>query len=119
MEKILALHKLGSADSSKGKFNSEYSNEKAIRKLVEDAWRQATPDDVGPGRWKNGRAVIAAQVLGLTDGVPQPYIIGTSGLRPSAPSIPTNTYVVIIDSNNNVVTCYPINPTDKINPRDE
>jgi len=119
MEKILELHKLGSPDSSKGKFNSEYSNEIAIQQLIEEAWKQATPADVSAAFWNRGRAVIAAQVMDVIDGVPRPHIIGNSGDRPSAPSIPTNTYVVILESDNRVVTCYPINPVDKINPRDE
>jgi hypothetical protein len=38
------------------------------------------------------------------------------GLR--VPSVETNTYVVVLDSDNNVITAYPINPADEINPMD-
>ncbi len=75
MEKILERHKFGSADLTAGKFTPEYSNEEAIHQLVEDAWKQAAPDGVGPGYWNDGRAVIAAQVMGVTDGIREPDII--------------------------------------------
>jgi hypothetical protein len=38
------------------------------------------------------------------------------GLR--VPSVETNTYVVVLDADNNVTTAYPINPADEINPMD-
>jgi len=119
MKHITDLHGVGTPDETKGKFTAEYSTETAIRQLVDDAWKQATPADIGAGRWGNGRAAIAAEVLDVIDGVPQPHIIGVSGARKSAPSIPTNTYIVVLDSDNNVITTYPINPADTINPRDE
>jgi hypothetical protein len=119
IQKIRDLHFVDSSVKDKGKFNAEYSNEAAIKQLVEDAWRQARPEDFGPGYWHDGRAVIAAQVLDVLDGVRQPHIIGDSATGRPAPSIPTNTYVVIIDSDNKVITCYPINPVDKINPRND
>jgi len=118
MEKILRGHGFGTPDDTKGKFTPDNSTPEAISRLVEDAWKSATPDDLGAGDWK-GNVVIGAKVMELVDGAPQPVIIGVSGKERPAPSIPTDTYIVVIDSNNNVKTCYPINPVDKINPRDE
>lgn len=118
MDKIMRDHGFGTPDNTKGKFTPDNSTPEAIRGLVEDAWKNATPDDLGAGDWK-GNVVIGARVMELVDGVPQPVIIGVSGKDRPAPSIPTDTYIVVIDSNNKVKTCYPINPSDKINPRDE
>lgn len=118
MKHIRELHGFGTPDDTKGKFTPDNSTPEAISRLVEDAWKNATPDDLGAGDWKEN-VVIGAKVMELVDGAPQPVIIGISGKEREAPSIPTDTYVVVIDSNNNVKTCYPINPADKINPRDE
>jgi len=85
--------------------------------LVEDAWKQATPEDLGAGDFTN-TVVIGAGVAIIVDGAAEPYIIGRSGEERSAPSVLTNTYVVVIGSDNYVRSCYPINPGDEINPRD-
>jgi hypothetical protein len=115
---IRDFHGAGTADNTKGKFTPEYLTAEAIRGLVEDAWKQATPEDLGAGK-PSDRVVIGAGVSIIVDGVAEPYIIGRSGEGRRAPSVPTNTYVVVIDSNNHVRSCYPINPDDEINPRDE
>jgi hypothetical protein len=118
MKHIRELHDFGTPNERKGKFRPEYSNDEAIRQLVEDAWKHATAEDLGAGNDGTGTVVIAASVSMLENGVLRPSIIGVSG-RLRTPSIPTNAYVVVIDSNNNVKTCYPINPADPINPREE
>ncbi|MGA7384055.1 MAG: hypothetical protein WBW81_04990 [Methylocella sp.] len=115
---ILTLHGAGTADKTKGKFTPEYSTAEAIRGLVEDAWKQATPEDLGAGNYTD-TVVIGAGVTIIVDGVAEPYIIGRSGEERRAPSVPTNAYVVVIGSNNYVRSCYPINPDDEIKPRDE
>jgi hypothetical protein len=109
-----------SAPPEKGKFNAEYATEEGIRGLIEEAWAKSTPADVAAGRWGE-RVVIAGAVFEIDPdtGTKIPYIIGRSGRRGSAPSIPTNSYVVVLDSDMNVVTCYPISPADEVNPRDE
>ncbi len=118
MKHIHDLHFAGTPDEFKGKFTPEYSNEEAIRGLVEDAWKNATQEDLGAGTCF-GTVVIGAGVSILVDGAPQPYIIGYSGKGLRVPAVPTNTYVVVLDENNYVKTCYPINPADEINFRDE
>jgi hypothetical protein len=109
-----------SAPPEKGKFTAEYATDDAIRSLIKQAWEKATPADVAAGRWGGG-VVIAGSVfeIDLDTGAKVPYIIGTSGIRSTVRSIPTNTYVVVLESNMNVKTCYPINPADAVNPRDE
>jgi hypothetical protein len=119
MHHIRERHFFDSSATSAGKFTPEYSSEEAIRRLVEDAWAQATPEDTGPGRWSKGLAVIGAQVLDIVDGVPRPHIIGISAEGMKAPSIPTCVYVVVIDANNNVKSIFPINTVDGLNPRGE
>lgn len=118
LKHILELHSFGTADNSKGKFTPEFSTEQAIRELIEKAWEQATPEDLGAGTHPDS-VVIAGAMLMIVNGVAQPYIIGRSGEERRAPAVPTNTYVVVIGSNNQVRSCYPINPVDEINPRDE
>lgn len=118
MKHVEERHFFDSTAKDAGKFTPEYSNEQAIRQLVEDAWKQATPQDIGAGYFRES-TVIAAQVLDVIDGAPTPHIIGISAERRSVPSIPTSVYVVILDRGNNVKSVYPINPLDKINPRDE
>jgi len=87
---ILGFHGAGTADSTKGKFTPEYSTAEAIRGLVEDAWKQSTPEDLGAGDFTN-TVVIGAGVAIIVDGVARPYIIGRSGEERSAPSVLTNT----------------------------
>jgi hypothetical protein len=113
----MKLHSFSSIIPDKGRFTPKYSNEDAIRKLIDDAWEQATQSDIGPAYW--GNIVIAASVFQMeteTHAV-TPSIIGQSATGRPAPSIPTNTYIVIVDRDLNVLTCYPINPLDAINPQ--
>jgi hypothetical protein len=44
--------------------------------------------------------------------------VGMSGRDLRVPSIETNTYVVVLDHDNNVISVYPTNPADEINPMD-
>ncbi|MGH6857489.1 MAG: hypothetical protein ACRECP_07605 [Methylocella sp.] len=119
IDDILRKHG-SSARPDNGKFNEEYATEENIRTLIEGAWAKATPLDVAAGRW-GGNVVIAGSVyeVSAATGEKTPYAIGTSGSRGSAPPAETNTYVIVLDSNMNVITCYPINPADEVNPRDE
>jgi hypothetical protein len=82
------------------------------------AWEQATPMDVAASY--EDRVIITGAVFDLDpqSGEKHAYPIGRSATLNTS-SIITNTYVVILDSENNVVNCYPINPADYINPRDE
>jgi hypothetical protein len=106
------------ASIKKGAFNAEYANADAIRSLIKGAWEQATPMDVAASY--EDRVIIAGAVFDFDPqtGEKHPYPIGRSAAL-NTPSIITNTYVVILDSENNVVNCYPINPADPVNPRDE
>jgi hypothetical protein len=118
LKHILTLHGAGTPDTKKGKFTPQYSTEDQVRDLVQKAWEQATPEDIAMGS-PTDRAVIAASMSVIVNDEIRPEIIGNSGTGLRVPSIPTNTYVVVIDSNRKVITCYPINPEDEINPRDE
>jgi hypothetical protein len=104
-----------------GQFNPEYWSEEAIRDLVARAWAQAGPKDVGPGKDQgpDATAIIAFDSFhtDLRTGASRPYDIGRSGTGFHAPSVSTNTFVVVIRSNMTVKTCYPINPLDRENPR--
>ncbi|MGB6176891.1 MAG: hypothetical protein WBF43_11290, partial [Methylocella sp.] len=94
--------------------------EEKIRTLIEGAWAKATPLDVAAGRWGGGVVIVGSVFeVNLATGKKTRYIIGTSGIRGSSASVETNTYVVVLDSDMNVKTCYPINPADEVNPRDE
>jgi hypothetical protein len=104
-----------------GQFTPQFWSEEALQGLIAKAWEEAKARDVGPGKEnsKIATAVIAFDTY-LPDpetGFEMPYIIGTSGTGLHTPSVPTNTFVVVIDSNIYVRTCYPINPLDRENPR--
>ncbi len=117
MNDIIRVHG-PNASIKKGAFNAEYANAEAIKRLIRGAWEQATPADVAAS-YKD-RVIIAGAVfdLNLQTGEKVPHPVGRSAAL-NTPSIITNTYVVIFDSENNVINCYPINPADYINPRDE
>ena len=117
MDDILKKHG-PNASIKKGAFNAEYATEDAIRGLIKGAWERATPMDVAASY--EGRVIITGAVFDLDpqSGEKHAYPIGRSAAL-NTPSIITNTYVVILDAENNVVNCYPINPADPINPRDE
>ncbi|MGO9672996.1 MAG: hypothetical protein ACLPSF_02305 [Methylocella sp.] len=117
IDKMLRIHG-PDASIKKGSFDAEYANGEAIRGLINQAWEQATPMDTAPSY--EDRVIIAGAVFTLDQqtGAKTPYPIGRSGAL-NTPSVITNTYVVILDSENNVINCYPINPADPINPRDE
>jgi hypothetical protein len=117
MNDILKKHG-PNASIKKGAFNAEYATEDAIRGLIKGAWERATPMDVAASY--EDRLIIAGAVFDLDPqtGEKHPHPIGRSAAL-NTPSIITNTYVVILDAENNVVNCYPINPADYINPRDE
>jgi hypothetical protein len=117
MNKIIRVHGPNAA-INKGAFNAEYANADAIRGLIKGAWERATPMDVAASY--EDRVIIAGSVFDLDPqtGEKHFYPIGRSAAL-NTRSIITNTYVVILDSENNVVNCYPINPADYINPRDE
>jgi len=121
---ILGLHGWGTANETKGKFFPAYSTEEKIRTLIEDLWQQATPDD--PATSYRGRVVIAASSYVNDNGVVSPDYVGflgdlTNVREPNGefgtPSVKTNLYVVILDSDMEVITCFPINPLDLRNPR--
>jgi hypothetical protein len=117
MNKIIKIHG-PNASIKKGAFNAEYATADAIRGLIKGAWERATPMDVAASY--EDRVIIAGAVFDLDPqtGEKHFYPIGRSAAL-NTPSIITNTYVVILDPENNVVNCYPINPADYINPRDE
>jgi hypothetical protein len=71
IDHILDRHGAGTADNTKGKFTPEYSTAEAIRGLVEDAWKQATPEDLGAGNFTE-TVVIGAGVSIIVDGVAEP-----------------------------------------------
>ncbi|MGB6177618.1 MAG: hypothetical protein WBF43_15090, partial [Methylocella sp.] len=121
---ILDRHGAGTANITAGKFNSAYSTEEKIRTLIEDLWKQATPEDLAS--FDQGRVIIAASSYVKIDGQINIDYVGFSGERTNVrelngefgtPSVQTNLYVVLLDSNMRVKTCYPINPLDLRNPR--
>jgi hypothetical protein len=69
----------------------------------------------------NDSVVIVASRFSIDNatGVITRVPVGMSGRFLMARSVETNTYVVILDSDNNVRTAYPINPADEINPMDQ
>jgi hypothetical protein len=121
---ILDRHGSGTADITAGKFTPAYSTEEKIRTLIEDLWKTATPEDLAS--FDQGRVIIAASSYKNDNGHIYPDYVGFSGERTNVrepngefgtPSVQTNLYVVILDSNMRVKTCYPINPLDLRNPR--
>jgi hypothetical protein len=73
-----------------------------------------------------GRVVIAAPSYEKLKGEINPDYVGVSGDRTKirelsgewgTPSVKTNLYVVILDSDMEVKTCFPINPLDLKNPQ--
>jgi hypothetical protein len=122
IEHILSRHGAGTADKTKGKFTPAYSTEEKIRNLIEDLWKTATPEDLAAN--DRGRVIIAAsshvnidgKIYGDDVGGNRTEIKGPTG-EFGTPSVKTNLYVVILDSDMQVITCFPINPLDLQNPR--
>jgi hypothetical protein len=121
---ILERHGSGTPDITAGKFTPAYSTAEKIRNLIEDLWKTATPEDLAS--FDQGRVIIAASSYENIDGEINPDYVGLSGARTNVrepngefgtPSVKTNLYVVILDSDMRVKTCYPINPLDLRNPR--
>ncbi|HEY4846948.1 MAG TPA: hypothetical protein VIH87_03925 [Methylocella sp.] len=124
IDHILKRHGSGTADMTAGKFTPAYSTEEKIRKLIEDLWKTATPEDLAS--FDQGRVIIAASSHVKLDGEIHDDYVGFSGERTNVrepngefgtPSVQTNLYVVILDADMRVQTCYPINPLDLRNPR--
>lgn len=65
------------------------------------------------------RVVLAGKVYFDDELGTHPLNIGRSATGLKTPSVETNAFVVILDSNNYVITCYPINPADPVYPLDE
>lgn len=118
LDHIRERHRFSSTVPDKGKFSPEYSSDDQIKNLIQDAWKLATPADVALAHF--GNIVIAGAVFDRDNdtGVTIPHIIGQSATgRAGAPSIPTNAYVIILTPDLKVLTCYPVNPADRIHPR--
>jgi hypothetical protein len=79
IEHILARHGAGTADNTKGKFTPAYSIEEKIRKLIEDLWKTAPPDDLAAS--DRGRVIIAASSHVIINGEIQDDDGGISGDR--------------------------------------
>jgi hypothetical protein len=114
---ILDEHGPGAKDR-KGEFYPEFANAESITFLIEEAWANATRIHVGAAK-EIDRVVLGGTVWFDDETGTHPLNIGRSGRGLKTPSIETNTYVVIRDSNNNVITCYPINPADWVYPFEE
>jgi hypothetical protein len=121
---ILDFHGAGTADATKGKFTPAYSTAEKIRNLIEDLWITATSDDLAASY--RGKVIIAASSHEIDNGEIHDDVVGISGDRTKikelngewgTPSVKTNLYVVILDSDMEVKTCFPINPLDLRNPR--
>ncbi|HUI19994.1 MAG TPA: hypothetical protein VLZ74_02990 [Methylocella sp.] len=124
LNKIVSDHGVSWTDMEKGRFIGHYATAEGIRELIADAWNKATPEDLAASYM--GRVIIGAASFALVGGKPEPDIVGFSGdrsdrIEPTGqkglPSVPTNIYVVILDSNMKVISCYPIHPLDVRNPR--
>jgi hypothetical protein len=114
---ILEKHGPGAKDR-KGEFYPEFANAESIRLLIEEAWANATRIHVGAAD-QIDRVVLGGTVWFDDESGTHPLNIGRSATGLKTPSIETNTYVVILDSNNYVITCYPINPADWVYPFEE
>ncbi len=117
INKIERVHGPG-AEDGKGEFYPAFDNAESIKWLVEQAWEKAIPTHVYAGQ-EIDRVVIGARAYVEDDTGKHPLYIGRSGRGLKTPSSETDTYVVILDSNNNVITCYPINPADVVYPYEE
>jgi len=124
LKHILERYGAGTADKTAGKFTPAYSTEEKIRSLIEDLWKEATPDDLAA--FYLGTVVIVGSSHVKDNGKIYDDYVGFSGDRTEikepngewgTPSVKTNFYVVILDSDMRVETCYPINPLDLRNPR--
>jgi hypothetical protein len=124
INKILRDHGPEWSDPEKGRFTGKYATEEGIRTLIADLWKEATPDDLALPY--GGRVIIAASSHVKIDGKIYDDYVGFSGDRTEiieltgefgTPSVKTNLYIVILDSDMRVISCYPINPLDLRNLR--
>ncbi|MGH6794854.1 MAG: hypothetical protein ACREDH_06580 [Methylocella sp.] len=118
MDKILDFHGPGALEKydRKGEFNAKFATPQGIKELVDDAFAHATPDTVGPGNPYDRVVIVNSEYSVDETGKISSVLVGTSGTKLKVPSIETDTYVVILDSDNNVITAYPINPDDEAIP---
>lgn len=119
LKHILRRHGVGGNQNDKeaGEFLPQYATEEGIKSLIADAWSQATPADLLPNKPYDSAMVIGVRAFKRieTEGSPpidEPIIVGISGDRPGSPSVPTDTYVLIVDSNMRVKSLFPVNPKD-------
>ncbi len=117
IDKIKRVHGPG-AEEGKGEFYAQFANEASIQWLIQEAWANATRVKVRVGN-KIDRVVVAGKVYIDDETGTHELIIGRSARGLKTPSIETNAYVIILDSNNVVITCYPINPADPVFPDEE
>jgi len=120
MTHILDRHGLGAQlrDPSAGEFTAEYATPAGILELVAGAWSAANPNDFRPGN-RPGTVIMEREVY-LKDtvtGAVVPYPVGKSGVYKGTGGLPTNAYVVIMNSNLQVITAYPIDPSQLLGPK--
>ncbi|MGH6799923.1 MAG: hypothetical protein ACRECZ_00665 [Methylocella sp.] len=117
IDKIKRVHGPG-ADYKKGEFFAQFANEETIKWLIQEAWANSTRMNVGAAN-EPDRVVLAGTVWKNDETGTHEVNIGWSGRKLKTPSEETNAYVVILDSSNYVITCYPINPDDTVFPDEE
>ncbi|MGH6835761.1 MAG: bacterial transcriptional activator domain-containing protein [Methylocella sp.] len=117
IDKIKRDHGPGAKDK-KGEFFAQFANEERIKWLIQGAWANSTPMHVGAGNTPD-RVVLGGTVWEDDETGTHEVYIGWSARKLKTPSIETNAYVVILDSNNYVITCYPISPDDPVFPYEE
>ncbi|MGH6858298.1 MAG: hypothetical protein ACRECP_11875 [Methylocella sp.] len=119
LEHIDGRHGTEWKDPTAGRFIGRYATEDGIRELITAAWNEATPADLAAN--EAGRVLIAASSYKKVDGEWVDDDVGYSGDRTKikeltgefgTSSVKTNLYVVILDSDMRVITCFPINPLD-------
>jgi hypothetical protein len=117
IDKIRRVHGPG-AKEGKGEFFAEFVNDESIKWLIQQAWANATRIMVGAAKDIN-RVVLAGTVWFDDETGTHELNIGRSATGLKTPSTETNAYIVILDSNNYVITCYPINRDDPVYPDEE
>ncbi|MGB6176022.1 MAG: hypothetical protein WBF43_06730 [Methylocella sp.] len=117
IDHIREKHGPGAKDRD-GEFYPEFATAESITLLIQEACANATRIHVGAAK-EIDRVVLGATVYFDDEFGTHSLNIGRSARGLKTPSIETNTYVVILDSNNNVITCYPINPADWVYPFEE
>ncbi|MGA9215675.1 MAG: hypothetical protein WBZ54_10540 [Methylocella sp.] len=117
IDKLKRVHGPGAKDR-KGEFYAQFVNAESIKWLIDEARTNATRINVSAAN-KPDRVVLGTTVYVDDESGTHPLNIGRSATGLKTPSIATNAYVVILDSNNNVITCYPMNPADPVYPDEE